>query len=105
MINREWVVSNYIQNEWHSGEDGTLYVERRELDLVTSRNRISFTIVSPDGARRGSDGINVRLYTLTEMIAMLQGAGLGFVRAYGGYDDEPYSVFTRRMIVVARKPE
>ncbi len=105
MVNREWVVSNYIQNEWHSGEDGTLYVERRELDLVTSRNRVSFTIVSPDGARRGSDGINVRLYTLTEMIAMLRRAGLDFVRAFGGYDDETYSVLTRRMIVVALKPE
>jgi SAM-dependent methyltransferase len=71
MLNREWAVANYIQNDWHSGEDGTLYVERRDLDLATSRMHVRFTIVGPNGARRESVGHNIRLYTLTEMTRLL----------------------------------
>ena len=33
MLNREWAVANYIQNDWHAEADGTLYVEHRALDL------------------------------------------------------------------------
>src|SRR5262249_26839941 len=56
MLNREWAVVNYIQNDWHSGSDGTLYIERRNLDLATSRMHVTFTIVGPDGGRRDSVG-------------------------------------------------
>ena len=103
-INREWVVSNYIQNEWREGDDGTVYLEHRELDLATSRNHITFTIMSADGTRRESTGHHIRLYSLTEVIGMLERVGLDFKEAYGGFGGEEYSVATRRMIVVARKP-
>ena len=102
-VNREWVVSNYIQNEWRADPDGTAYLEHRELDLVTSRQHVSFTIVAPDGTRRESVGHKVRLYTLTEIVGLLERAGLTFEGAYGGFDGEPYTVATRRMIVVARR--
>ena len=103
MINREWVVDNYIQNEWRSEPDGSLVLEHRELDLMTSRNHVSFTIVSPDGKRRESVGHNARLYTLTEMRRSMERAGLEVTATYGGYEGDPYTITTRRMIVVARK--
>ena len=34
---------------------------------------------------------------------MLERAGLTFVGAYGGFEGEPYSIGTRRMIVMARR--
>lgn len=101
LLNREWVIANYVQNDWHAGADGTLYLERRELDLVTSRNHVTFTSIPPAGGRREIAGHHVRLYTLTETIALLAAAGLRFVRAHGGFDDEPYGIGTRRMLVVA----
>lgn len=104
-LNREWVVSNYIQNDWRTSEDGTIYLEHRELDLTTSRNHVSFTIISPDGTCRQSGGHHIRLYTLTEMIGMLKQTGLELVEVYGGFDGEPYSVDSRRMIVVAHKKQ
>ena len=103
-INREWVVSNYVQNEWREGDDGTVYLEHRELDLATSRNHVTFTIMSADGTRRESRGHHIRLYTLTEAIGMLERAGLGFAGVYGGFDGEEYAVATPRMVVVGRKP-
>jgi SAM-dependent methyltransferase len=102
-LNREWAVTNYIQNDWHSGTDGTLYVERREIDLGTSRMHVTFTIVEPDGKRRESVGHHIRLYTLTETSRLLEQAGMEVAGVYGGFDGEDYSIGTRRMIIHARK--
>jgi SAM-dependent methyltransferase len=103
MLNREWAVANYIQNDWHGGSDNTLYIERRDFDLATSRMRVRFTIIGPDGGRRDSVGHDIRLYTLTEMTRMLSRAGLRVTATFGGFDGEIYSIDTRRMIIAARK--
>jgi SAM-dependent methyltransferase len=103
MLNREWAVANYIQRDWHSEADGTLYVEHRALDFASSRMRVRFTIVGPDGSRRDSIGHDIRLYTLTEMTRLLARVGFGEIEVFGGFDDEPYGVESRRMILCARK--
>ena len=103
MLNREWAVANYIQNDWHAAQDGTLYVERRDLDLASSRMRVRFTIVGAQGGRHESVGHDIRLYTLTETTRLLEHAGLGVTEVFGGFDGEPYSIETRRMIIAARK--
>jgi len=103
MLNREWAVANYIQNDWHSGRDGTLYLEHRDLNLASSRMHVTFTIVEPDGQRRESVGHHIRLYTLTETTRLLQRVGLNLTGVFGGFDGEPYAIGTRRMIVLAQK--
>lgn len=103
LLNREWVMANYVPNDWHVGDDGTVYLEHREVDLAGSRNHVTFTAIAADGSRRAIGGHHFRLYTLTEVIGLLQTAGLAFERAYGGFDGEPYGIATRRMIVVAAK--
>ncbi len=102
-INREWVLSNYVQNEWRADDDGTTYLERREFDLVTGRNRVTFSIIASDGSRRESPGHSVRLYTLTELVRLLDSAGLHLAAVYGDYDAAPYHIDTPRMIAVAGK--
>jgi SAM-dependent methyltransferase len=103
MLNREWAVANYIQNDWHAEPDGTLYVEHRALDLESSRMRVRFVIVEPNGGRRDSPGHDIRLYTLTEMKILLERAGFAGVEVYGGFDGEKYGIDTRRMILCAAK--
>ncbi|MBF6569391.1 MAG: methyltransferase domain-containing protein [Candidatus Binataceae bacterium] len=103
MLNREWAVANYIQHDWHSESDGTLYVEHRALDLASSRMRVRFVIVDPNGGRHDSIGHDIRLYTLTEMIRLLERVGFTNVEVFGGFDSEPYAIESRRMIMVARK--
>jgi SAM-dependent methyltransferase len=103
MLNREWAVDNYIQNDWHSGTDGTLYVERRDLDLATSRMHVHFLVIGPEGSRRESIGHMIRLYTLTEMIRLLERVGLSLTNVFGGFDNEAYAIGARRMIILARK--
>ena len=103
MLNREWAIDNYIQNDWHTGADGTLYVERRDLDLAASRMHVHFIVVDQKGGRRESIGHNIRLYTLTEMTRSLERVGLGVSAVFGGFESEVYGIGTRRMIIVAKK--
>lgn len=103
MLNREWAVANYIQNDWHAENDGTLYVEHRALDLASSRMRVRFVIVDPNGGRHDSIGHDIRLYTLTEMVRLLERVGFSGVEVFGGFDGEKYGIETRRMILCARK--
>jgi SAM-dependent methyltransferase len=103
MLNREWAVANYIQNDWHSGANGTLYVERRDLDLASSRMHVHFIVIDPNGNRHESIGHLIRLYTLTEMTRLLARVGLTVNAVFGGFEGETYSIDTRRMIIIARK--
>jgi SAM-dependent methyltransferase len=103
MLNREWAIDNYIQNDWHTGADRTLYIERRDLDLATSRMHVHFIVVDPNGGRRESIGHIIRLYTLTEMTRLLENVGLHVTNVFGGFEGEVYGIVTRRMIIVAKK--
>ncbi len=103
LLNRDWVIANYETEDSHTDADGTRYLEHRRLDLETSRNHVSFTVVAPDGTSREVGGHHIRLYTLREVRRMLDAAGLVYEGVYGGYEDEPYGIETRRMIVVARR--
>ncbi len=103
LLNREWVIANNEEHDWHQDAGGSIYLERRRLDLRTSRNHVDFLVISPDGSRRHVDGHHIRLYTLTEIDHMLSTAGMAFEACYGGFSGEAYSPSSRRMIVIARR--
>ena len=105
LLNREWVIINNEEFDWHHHQDGRIVLERRQLDLQTSTNHLTYTEILPDGTRREMSDLHMRLYTLTEMIKMLGTAGLTLQNVYGGFRGEDYTVNTRRMIVVASNPE
>lgn len=100
-LNREWVIINNEEYDWHQHDDGRIVLEHRELDLQTSTNHLTYTEILPDGTRREMSDLHMRLYTLTELAKMLATAGLTLTNVYGGFQAEPYTVNTRRMIVVA----
>ena len=103
LLNREWVIINNEKFDWHQHEDGRVVLEHRDLNLAQSINHLTYTEILPDGTRRIMSDLNMRLYTLTEMIKMLDTAGLTLQNVYGGFRGEDYTVNTRRMILVALK--
>ncbi len=105
LLNREWVIINNEEFDWHQHEDGRVVLERRALSLEKSINHLTYTEILPDGTRRVMSDLQMRLYTLTEMISMLDNAGLTLQNVYGGFRGEDYGVNTRRMIVIASKRE
>ena len=103
LLNREWVIINNEEFDWHQHQDGRIVLEHRQLNLQTSTNHLTYTEILPDGTRRELSDLRMRLYTLTELTKMLAAAGLTTKNVYGGFRGEEYSVNTRRMIMVAMK--
>ena len=101
LLNREWVIINNEEYDWHRHQDGRIVLERRQLNLQTSTNHLTYTEILPDGSRREMSDLQMRLYSLTELVKMLATAGLTLKKVYGGFRGEDYSVNTRRMIIVA----
>ena len=101
-INREYLVRSYEPRDWRQASDGTLVLEERSIDLLAGRSRSEWTAITPDGARHESR-VDVRVYTLRELVGMLERAGLRFRQAWGGFDGGDYSLESRRMIVLAEK--
>ena len=103
LLNREWVIINNEEYDWHEHDDGRIVLEHRDLDLSNSINHLTYTEILPDGTRRVMSELNMRLYTLTELTKMLNTVGLTLQSVHGGFRGEDYTVNTRRMIVVAVK--
>ncbi len=101
-MNREWLVRRYQETDWRQREDGLITMERRKLDLLTSRNESIWMLITPAGRRR-VHRINFRLYTLTELAKMLSRAGMQVRQSWGGFDGRDYGLDSRRMMVLAEK--
>ena len=82
--------------------DGMIVLEERQIDLVSSRNEVSITLLYPDGTR-GEQYQSMRIYTLTELTRMLGYAGLEVREYYGGLDRSPLSLDSRLVILSQRK--
>src|SRR3989449_9552141 len=72
LINREWVFRNQVEDESRTGADETVYLEHRELNLVTSRNHVTFIPVAPDGSRHDLDGHHILPSPLADRIGVVQ---------------------------------
>ena len=47
---------------------------------------------------------SVRIYTLTELAEMLTRAGLGIEATFGEVDGSPFTLESRRLSILTRKP-
>jgi len=103
LINRDYLMRNYISKDWELLQDGVLVLYARSFNPVTSRNDVRMILVQPDGTRRET-GHSLRVYTLTELIEMLKTAGLQFRQVWGGFDGSPFTLEKNRMIVLTQKP-
>jgi SAM-dependent methyltransferase len=81
---------------------GNLMIDRNHFDSLNGRlyNR---RIVIRDGVRRDKPFF-IRLYNPSEIRELLNKAGLVLETMLGGYDGQPVSAESRRMVVVAKKP-
>lgn len=100
--NRERIFGEHRTSEWRAEPDGTLVLTRRDLDLVSSRQTVTELFIAPSG-HRSSRWHRFRFYTLTELVQKLRSVGLAFRSAWGDFDASPYTLTSRRMIVLAQK--
>lgn len=105
LLNKEWLMRHFEPNFWEQddGKKGDVVLDQISFNLETGRLDNHRTIVGPDGRRQPSF-VSLRVYTLTELKALLERAGLAYVQAWGNFDGTAYGMDTPRMIALARKP-
>lgn len=104
VINPPGLFRVYRDRLWEPLDDGTLWVQEHDYDVLSGRNRAVWTFVRPDGSRSELRH-TVRLYTAPELAAMLERAGLQVADTWGGWAGEPLDREARRLIVKARRPD
>ena len=70
-------------------DDGTLFVHQPFFDPFAGRTTLKFWWWGPEG--RGEKTVEFRTYSLTELLALLEGAGFTFRGAYEGYTGRPFN--------------
>ena len=102
VINRDHLAKIFQEKDW--AEYQTFYMlERRELDLETSKMLSHWTII-----RKGSGEIRtllheLRLYPLQKLQKMVTRARLRMIKVYGGYEKQEFNSDCSRLIVLAER--
>jgi SAM-dependent methyltransferase len=101
-MNRDWLMRIFRESEWRERPDGAFMLERRSYDIETGRINVDWLYVPKQG-RRVVQGHSLRLYTFTELAAMLDRAKLVVRRTWGGFDGRAFGMEAPRMVVLAEK--
>ena len=94
------------ERRWDEIEGG-YYMAKYHYNPVTGKMRITFSYITKEGNLiKSSYEEMMRLYTLPEMVKLIETAKLVFKVAYGSFRIplEEYSVISDSMIVVGEKP-
>lgn len=100
-VNQAALLRNLQPRSWSELENGTLFLERREVDLLTGRVQAYWSLVDASGRR--DHAFDHRLYTIAEYRAMLQRAGLQTLEVYGGFDGSLVGLDSWRAVIVAQR--
>ena len=104
---RDWLMRNFSP----AGVvkyPGLLLIDERKFDFATSRNRSVWRFFVQEGEiwrEKGNVELSVRAYALHELIRLFEGAGWQYCAAYGDLQMAPYGLESRRIVLVAKKPD
>ena len=101
IMHRDALVLRFRDTGWHMVGEGRLLLEQRTFDPAAGVAQTTQTLVEP-GGQRDSRTWSLRIYTATELAAMLSRAGFEESRCYGSLDAAPFGTETR-LIIVARR--
>ena len=102
VMQREWLMRHFDPGGVMRHADGLIVLEERDFDMLTSRCNVRVTMLLPDGQRR-EYGHAARIYTLTDLVRMMNLAGLHVEGYYGGLDGSTLGMDSRRLVMVAAK--
>jgi SAM-dependent methyltransferase len=101
ILHRDLLVRVFRERDWQPLGGGRLLLEQRTFDAHSGVVQTTQTLIDNTG-ERDSRSFSVRVYTATELVAMLGRAGFEKARCYGDLDGGPMSTDTRLVIVATR---
>jgi ubiquinone/menaquinone biosynthesis C-methylase UbiE len=102
VANKDHVIKVFQEREWAEFESFYM-MEKRSLNLQTSRLLSQWTIIRKDTKEVRLFQHNVRLYAFQTLKQMLSEAGLKVKEVYGGYDKKEFTLDSSRMIMLAER--
>jgi hypothetical protein len=81
--------------------EGRLLLEQRTFDPASGVAQTTQTLIEAAG-ERDSRTFSLRVYTATELLAMLERAGFAEAKCHGDFAGAPFATDTR-LVVVARR--
>jgi ubiquinone/menaquinone biosynthesis C-methylase UbiE len=100
-MHRDLLVREFREQDWRLLGEGRLLLEQRTFDAGSGVAQTTQTLVDNVG-RRDSRSFSLRVYTATELVAMLGRAGFEEARCYGDLDGARFATDTRLVIVAKR---
>lgn len=97
---RDVLVRSFSEQDWRLLGEGRLLLEQRTFDPASGLVQATQTLIHGEGTRE-SRTFSVRVYTATELLAMLGRAGFDDARCFGDFDGAPFGLATRLVIVAA----
>ena len=98
---RDGVMARFLQRDWWTSPDGTLFAQEREFDSLSGVLTVHSTWTK--GTKRGTREHRLRLYTATRLAELCADAGLVVEQAYDGFSPRPMRRTSSEMLLVARK--
>lgn len=97
---KETLARIFRESNWHD-ENGVLILEERRVTRNWGWMENRWIMI--DGSKRTESKVTHRLYSATELIALLNGCGFRQADAYSDFEGNAYDHTARRLVVVGRK--
>ncbi len=99
-MHRDRLMAFFRPRSWEEMPDGSLLIEEREFDCARGTVRVRHELIDPDGTRANTP-YELRVYTATELVALVRAAGFEQIACHGGFDGTPLSRDTRLVLVAS----
>ena len=97
-MHRDRLMAFFQPRSWEELPDGAILIEEREFDATRGTMRVRHEIVDADGTRTNAP-YELRVYTATELVALVREAGFRHVECHGDFEGTPLSRDTRLVVV------
>jgi ubiquinone/menaquinone biosynthesis C-methylase UbiE len=101
IMHRDLLVRRFSEQDWHALGAGRLLLEQRTFDPAAGVAQTTQTLIETNG-ERDSRTFSLRVYSATELVAMLESAGFAEAKCYGDLEGEAFTT-DARLVVVARR--
>ena len=97
-MHRDRLVSRWSDRHWHLLGEGRLMLEQSTFDHASGVAQTTQTSIAGSGERE-SRTWSIRVYSATELVAMLDRAGFAEAKCYGDLEGGPLGSATRLVVV------
>lgn len=102
VINRDRIARTYREKDWQELSDDSVVITERKFDHATGRNIERRMRIWKNG-KREEFTLNLRMYAVVELVAMLRKAGFSLKKMFGNYTGDPLTFDSKRYILIVEK--